>query len=156
MKPVRLFVLLAAVFVAGVALGAVAILFLTERQRAAESSESVPRRCEATVYLPLHDNNDRPFLKEKREQAISVFVVQFGGATLTDRVEGCWRDGNGAVRYEPIQLLVVSFEPWRLDEFRHVLEQAGRLLDQEEMYARIEEPRILRLPITGQSSAKDR
>jgi hypothetical protein len=142
MSTTRLYVLLAVAFAGGVAVGVGAALLVQERQRAAVA----PRRLEATVYLPRHDNHGRPFLG-KLDQAVNLFVARFGGATLTDYADGRSLDADGNVRDEPIRLLVVSFEPWRMDEFRDVLKEAGRLLGQKEMYARFEEPRVLLLPI---------
>src|SRR5262249_54227931 len=112
-------------------------------------------RLEATVYLPRYDNHDRPFPSDKWDRAVNLFVAKFGGATLTDYAEGRSLDAEGKVRYEPIRLLVVSFEPGRLDDFRKVLEEAGRLLEQDSMYVRFEEPRVLLLSVP-RDSPKDK
>src|SRR5947209_1479900 len=72
--------------------------------------EAPPRRWEATVYLPLVDNDDHEFPEETWRRAVGLFVDEFGGATLAERQEGWWRDGRGRLRREPVRLLVVSFE----------------------------------------------
>jgi hypothetical protein len=142
MSTTRLYGLLAAVFAGGVAVGVAAVLLVYEWPRAAVP----PRRLEATVYLPRHDNHGRPF-EDQFDRAVNLFVAEFGGATLTDFAEGRSLDADGKVHYEPVRLLVVSFEPGRMAAFREVLEKAGRLLGQKEMYARFEEPRVLLLPV---------
>jgi hypothetical protein len=142
MSTTRLYALLAAVFAGGVAVGVAAVLLVHERPRAGD----LPRRLEATVYLPRHDNHGRLF-EEKFDQAVNLFVANFGGVTLTDFAEGRSLGKQKEVRVESIRLLVVSFEPGRLDDFRKVLGEAGTLLGQDEMYVRFEEPRVLLLSV---------
>src|SRR5262245_46528252 len=141
MKTVHVWLLAAAVFAAGVSVGALAVLAYGRAADDGGALESVPRRVEATVYLPRYDNQGRPFLG-KLDKAADLFVAKFGGATLTDFADGRALDSRGNVQSDPIRMLVVSFEPGRLDEFRKVLREAGRLLGQESMYVRFEEPRV--------------
>jgi hypothetical protein len=141
MSTVRLWVLAAAAFAAGAAVGVAVVLFVREREPAAD----VPRRLEATVYLPRHDNSGRLF-EDKFDQAVNLFVANFGGATLTDYAEGRSLHDK-EVRVESIRFLVVSFEPGRLARFREVLNAAGQLLGQKEMYVRFDEPRVLLMPV---------
>ena len=148
MTTVRYSLLLAAVFIAGAGAGAGSVFYHF-------TWGDPPRRCEATVYLPLVDNEDHRFSDETLQQAVGLFVKEFGGATLGAEQEGYWQDSHGRVRREPVRLLVVSFERGRLPDLRRVLHEVGRLLGQEAMYARLDEPRILLLPVEGKSSSKD-
>jgi hypothetical protein len=107
------------------------------------------RRWEATVYLPLADNAGRPFSDGEWEEALAAFAVPFGGATLGTPQEGCWLDPRGRVHREPVRPVVVSFAPGRLDEFRAAARAVGRLLGQEAIYVRFEEPRVELIPGGG-------
>jgi hypothetical protein len=107
----------------------------------------VPRRWEATVYLPLSDNQGRPFAEAMWHEALGRFVTPFGGATLGLLQEGCWLDARGRLQREWVRPVVVSFAPQRLDEFRQAVHDVGRLLDQEAMYVRFEEPRVELVPV---------
>jgi hypothetical protein len=48
----------------------------------AVADSPVPRRWEATVYLPLADNQGRQFSEAVWQEALEGLVVPFGGATL--------------------------------------------------------------------------
>jgi hypothetical protein len=102
----------------------------------------VPRRLEATVLLPLADNDGRPFAEAAWQEALDELVAPFGGATLGPPLEGCWLDARQRVCREPVRPIVVSFAPERLNEFRHAVHNVGKRLGQEAMYIRFEEPRI--------------
>jgi hypothetical protein len=101
-----------------------------------------PRRTEATVFLPLVDNQDRPVTEERWQEVLGLFAADFGGATLGPELEGCWLDGDGRLRREPVRPVVVSFEPGQLARFRRTLDAVGRRLGQEAVYTRFEEPRV--------------
>ncbi len=98
------------------------------------------RHLEATVFVPLVDNGDRPLSPEKWQEAVEPLLTRFGGATLGAPVEGCWSDQHGTLRREPVRPVVVSFTAGRMGEFRRVLHEVGRRLGQEAMYVRFEEP----------------
>src|SRR5262245_26198171 len=101
-----------------------------------------PRCWEATVYLPLSDNQGRAFADQAWQDALAILVVPFGGATLGQPQEGCWLDVRRRVCREPVRPVVVSFAPHRLGEFRHAVHAVGKHLGQESMYVRFEEPRV--------------
>jgi hypothetical protein len=108
-----------------------------------------PRSWEATVYLPLADNQGRPFTEAEWGGALEVLVAHFGGATLGDPHEGCWLDARRRVHREPVRPVVVSFAPRRIDEFRRAVLDVGRRLDQEAMYVRFDEPRVELIPVAA-------
>lgn len=101
-----------------------------------------PRQWEATVYLPLADNQGRPFVEADWQAALERLVTPFGGATLGQPQEGCWLDDRRRMCREPIRPVVVSFAPGRLEEFRRAVHRAGQHLGQQAMYVRYEEPRV--------------
>jgi hypothetical protein len=104
--------------------------------------EPAPRRWEATVYLPLSDNQGRAFAERAWHEALEALVTPFGGATLGQPQEGCWLDARRRVCREQVRPVVVSFAPDRLDEFRRAVHGVGKHLGQEAMYVRFEEPRV--------------
>jgi hypothetical protein len=101
-----------------------------------------PRRWEATVYLPLADNQGQPFGETEWQQALGNFVAPFGGATLGQSLEGCWLDERGRLCREWVRPVVISFVPERLAEFRAAVHGIGKHLGQEAVYVRFEEPRV--------------
>lgn len=103
---------------------------------------------EATVYLPLADNQGRPFAEADWHAALDILVKRFKGATLGEPREGRWLDQNNQVQRERIRPVTISFEPSRLEEFRAAVREAGRRLGQEAMYVRFEEPRVELIPVT--------
>jgi hypothetical protein len=125
---------------AGGVLGAFGVLLWQQWQGG--NDHLPPRRWEATVYLPLRDNQGNEFTEEEKKAAIEVFIKRFGGATLAEKREGYWLDDNKLIQDDRIQLLIVSFEHHRLGEFREAVAEVGRRLGQESMYVRFEEPRI--------------
>jgi hypothetical protein len=128
-------------FLLGTAAGA-GIVQMVHRPAAPVPSELPPRRLEATVFLPLVDHEGRALPEAEWQSGVDVFVERFGGATLGARCEGCWRDAQGKPSREPVRPVVVSFEAGRLPEFRQSLLAVGRLLKQDVLYTRYEEPRI--------------
>jgi hypothetical protein len=106
-----------------------------------------PRCWEATVYLPLADNEGRSFAEAAWREALEGLVAPFGGATLGEPQDGCWVDPRGRVCRERVRPVVVSFAPDRLDEFRHAVRGAGTRLGQQAMYVRLEEPRVELVPV---------
>jgi hypothetical protein len=112
----------------------------------AAAARPAPRCWEATVYLPLADNQGQPFSEGAWQETLAVLVVPFGGATLGPPQEGCWLDVHGRVCREQVRPVVISFAPERLDEFRGVVRAVGRRLGQEAMYVRFEEPRVELIP----------
>jgi hypothetical protein len=101
-----------------------------------------PRRYEATVLLPLLDNDQKPFSAAAWGEVLGSFANEFGGATLGPEQEGCWLDDAGKLRREPVRPLVISFEPRLLSRFRITLDEAGRQLGQEAVYVRFETAHI--------------
>lgn len=107
-----------------------------------DSHGPVPRRWEATVFLPLADNQGRPFDEAEWQDALERLIGAFGGATLGQPQEGCWRDASGRVCREWVRPVVVSFASARLHEFRGAVQVVGERLGQEAIYVRFEEPRV--------------
>jgi hypothetical protein len=125
-------------FVGGVLVGVV-----TTYTVGTTPGEGLPaRRYEATVLLPLVDNDKKPFSPATWQEMLRLFAKEFGGATLGPEQEGCWLDQAGELRREPVRPLVISFEPQLLGRFRTTLDKAGRRLGQEEVYVRFETPHI--------------
>ena len=114
---------------------------------AASRERQAPRRWEATVYLPLADNQGRPFAEADWQAALERLVVPFGGATLGQPLEGCWLDDRRRMCREPVRPVVVSFAHGRLEEFRRVVHHVGQHLGQEAMYVRFEEPHVQLIPV---------
>jgi hypothetical protein len=114
----------------------------------AAAREPAPRHCEATIYLPLANNEGRAFPDAEWQEALHGLVVPFGGATLGQPQEGCWLDARRQVRCERIRPVVVSFAPERLDEFRVAVHNVGKRLGQEAVYVRFEEPRVELIPMS--------
>jgi hypothetical protein len=126
---------------AGIALGASAV-HLWPGGRPTADTEGLPARMlEATVYLPLRDNQGHEFPPGEWQAAIDGLVKHMGGATLGDKRQGFWLT-DGTVQREPVQLLTVSLERRRLGAFRQAVEELGRRLGQKSVYVRWEEPRV--------------
>jgi hypothetical protein len=106
------------------------------------AEQPAPRCWEATVYLPLSDNQGRPFGESVWQQAMKNLVVPFGGATLGQPTEGYWLDARRQICREPVRPVVVSFAAERLDEFRRAVHIVGEHLGQEVVYVRFEQPRV--------------
>jgi hypothetical protein len=136
-------------FLAGTGVGGGAVVGWQHLHHPPPPEELPPRRCEATVYLPVVDNDGRRIDEEHWRQAVGGLVADFGGATLGAEQEGWWVDGRRQVHREPVRLVVISFERHRLAEFRAGLRDLGRRLGQEELYVRMEEPHIELLPVGG-------
>jgi hypothetical protein len=120
----------------------------------AESRE--PRYLEATVYLPLDDNDGKPFAEKDWHAALERLVARFGGATLGEPQQGLWLDGSKRVHRERVRPVVVSFAPQRLDEFRSTLHDVGQHLGQEAIYARYGEPCVELIPVVAVNSETTR
>jgi hypothetical protein len=104
-----------------------------------------PERWEATIYLPAPRRNANPFTSTEEADwnaAVGLLVREFEGATLGAEVEGLWHGSDGKLARETIRPIIVSFEPNRLEEFRRVLDEVGKRLKQEAVYARFEKPRV--------------
>jgi hypothetical protein len=136
------------VLAAGIAVGRFTVLSRdltvhpTVAAAEAGAGRPAPRCWEATVYLPLADNQGRPFSEGVWQEALEVLVASFGGATLGQPQEGCWLDAGRRVCRERVRPVVISFAPQRLDEFRQAVHDVGKRLGQEAMYVRFEEPRV--------------
>lgn len=130
----------------GLAVG-VAVTYAWHLQQASRPGGLPPRRYEATVFLPLVDNEGRKVPEEQWQEALGMLVTELGGATLGAPVEGCWRDADGTVRREPVRPVVVSFEQDRLASFRRTLQRVGRRLGQQVLYTRFSEPHIELTPV---------
>jgi predicted Zn-dependent protease with MMP-like domain len=128
---------------------------LTALGTAGPRSHLPGRQLEATVYLPLVDEDGKKFSEERFDAALALFVKPFGGATLLERREGLWHDeAHRRLVREPIRPVVVSFEASRLEEFRQAARQAGRLLDQQAIYIRFAEPGIDLLAVSPERDNK--
>jgi len=116
-----------------------AVLWLkfTTRQEAPLPQE----RWEATVYLPA-PAADTPFTQQDWDEAVGLLVKEFEGATLGAEVEGLWRGADGKLQREKVRPVIVTFDTHRLADFRRVLDEVGRRLKQEAVYARFEKPRV--------------
>jgi len=141
-----------ALFLAGLILGGLAVFFW---MRPSEDGLP-PRRWEATVYLPLADNNGKPFTEQDWNDALGILVTECGGATLGFRREGVWVDDRTKTRREEMRAVIVSFPHDRLDSFRRALLDAGRRLGQEAMFVRLEEPRIEILTVPGAAGKNEK
>ncbi len=102
---------------------------------------SLSRRVEATIYLPTQRNDKQPFSDEEWHGALQKLVTEFGGATLGPPMEGYWYE-KGRLQREPVRPVIVSFAPERLKRFQELVRELGRVLGQESIYTRYEEPRI--------------
>ena len=135
-------VLLFIVFVTGAAAGGTGVhLWRGATAPGPAADDLPPRRLEATVLLPSVDNYGRP-LDAQWQAALELLTKEFGGATLGPPQEGCWRDAQGKLRREPVRPVTVTFERGKLGRFREVLDEVGKKLGQEAVYARFEEPRV--------------
>ena len=112
------------------------------RVEAAARGRSAPRHCEATLYLPLADDQGRRFSESEWQERWRNCVRPFGGATLGEPREGCWIGSGRRLCREWVRPVVISFAPERIEEFRRAARAAGRKLGQEAMYARFEEPGV--------------
>jgi hypothetical protein len=138
-----------AFFLAGIAVGGLIMLAWEEHQAAS-------RRWEATAYVPLVDNDGKPFAESEWQEALHVLVSDFGGATVGPPQEGWWLDDGRQVHREPVRPVTVSFERSRLADFRRSIRAVGQRLGQQEMYVRLEEPRIEVLPVASGLPGKER
>jgi hypothetical protein len=111
------------------------------------------RRLEATIFLPLDDNQQRPFPAQEWDAAISALVREFNGATLGPPQEGCFLNQKGELQRERVRPVIVSFKPGELERFRMVADGVGRRLGQEALYVRFEQPRVDLRKLDGKSSA---
>jgi|SRR5262249_17979277 len=142
--------------IAGVLLGAAGVLLWQHAQEPASNPGAVPGRLlEATIYLPLTDNQGNEFPRDEWLAAIEVLVKEFGGATLGAKQEGFWQS-SGHVQREPVQLLTISFERQRLGRFREKVREVGRRLGQDSVYVRFEEPRIELIECPAGEEKKER
>jgi hypothetical protein len=131
-------------FVVGAGAGACGTL-LWLRHEKEHKEKQPPERWEATIYLPAPRSTANPtgaFSQEDWNEAIGLLVKEFEGATLGAEVEGLWRGADGKLERETIRPVIVSFDANRLDDFRRVLDEVGRRLKQEAVYARFEKPRV--------------
>ena len=145
-------------FLAGAAAGGVGVLAWEHGPRLLHRPPAAgepPRRWEATLYLPAAANDGHRFSAEAWQGAVAVLVDRFGGATLAGEQEGWWLDRDRHLRREPVRPVVVSFERQRLGEFRDLVREVGRRLGQDEMYVRLDEPRVETLRIEAGNSEKD-
>jgi len=111
------------------------------------------RRWEATIFLPLNDNQQRPFARQEWEEAINRLVREFGGVTLGTAQEGYYHNNKGELQHEPVRPVIVSFGPGELERFRMVADELGRQLGQEALYVRFEQPRVELRWLGGKISA---
>jgi hypothetical protein len=139
-----------ALFLGGVSLGSFALPAQgVGRHQVAEPSpvERPARQLEATVYVPLDDNQGRPFSADEWDAALGGLIARFGGATLDRPLEGFWVAPDGRVQRDRVRPMIVSFPPHRLAEFRESLDALGRRLGQEAVYVRYGEPNVEVLPV---------
>jgi hypothetical protein len=127
----------------GAVLGAGGVLVYECCQATAGPPEDLPSRSwEATVYLPVNDNEGKPYPPEQWDQAVGVLVRRFQGATVGPTRRGFWLGSGQRIQSEPVRLVVVGFDHRRLDDFRTAIREVGRRLGQDSIYVRLEEPRI--------------
>ncbi len=132
-----------ALFLIGAAGGGIAVHnWKTSSTLPAEGNTGPRRSLEATILVPLHDNQGRRFTEEEWQAAVGVLVHAFGGVTLGEPQEGWWVNGRREVQREQVRPVVVSFAPERLEEFRRLVRQIGKRLGQEAMYVRFKEPHV--------------
>jgi hypothetical protein len=108
----------------------------------ARVEEPPPRAWEASVYLPLTDNDGKRFAEADLQAALTLLVRRFGGATFAEQWDGYWLADDQRLQREPVRRLIVSFGRDRLGEFREVLRAVGRRLGQKVVYYRLDEARI--------------
>lgn len=132
------------ILLVGMAIGGLTVHALVKPTAPATPSEVnlPPVQWEATLYLPLQDNQGQPFPKEVRDRALDILIRKFGGATLGPERQGCWLDPKNQIQREPIQLVTISFPEAQLEEFRAAVKEMGQVLRQQEVYIRFEKPRI--------------
>jgi hypothetical protein len=148
-NPVRRSLLAGSLFALGALLGGLGVW-------AVRVPAAPPTGLEATVYLPLVDNQGKPFSDAELQEALGLLVDRFGGATVGERAEGYWRDANQRVHREPVRRVTVVFPRDRLDEFRDALRQLGRRLGQETIYLRLDEARVEFLTVAPTKAEKER
>lgn len=96
------------------------------------------------IFLPVADNEGRPFQPELYAEVEEELIASFGGVTSFTRApaRGVTREGGGKVRDEIVVLEVMTDvldrEWWR--SYRHVLEGRFR---QDEILIRVSE--VIRL-----------
>jgi hypothetical protein len=140
----------------GMVLGAAGILLWHHVQDwSGGQGSGPPRMYEATIYLPLHDNQGVEFHQDEWQAAIEILVKEFGGATLGAKQEGFWENGQHIQR-EPVQLLTITFERSQLGRFREKVREVGRRLGQGSVYVRFEEPRIDLIECPAGAEKKER
>jgi hypothetical protein len=122
----------------------------------AKVEEPPPRAWEASVYLPLADNQGKRFPEADLQAALTLIVRRFGGATFGEEWDGYWLNDQQRLQREPVRRLIVSFERHRLGEFRQVLRDVGRRLGQKVVYFRLEEPRVELLQVADAGPEKER
>jgi hypothetical protein len=122
----------------------------------AKVEEPPPRSWEASVYLPLTNNQGKRFAEADLQAALTLVVRRFGGATFAEEWEGYWLNDQQRLQREPVRRLIVSFDRSRLGEFRQVLRAVGRRLGQQAVYFRLEEPRVELLRVARDEPEKER
>lgn len=144
MKALRLGLLLVLFTGGGFLLGG-STVYTWERSRQVATE---PEVCwEATVYLPMVDNDGRRFTSEEFQVALHVLVNGIGGATLIEEREGYWLDSGKNLCREPVRPVLVSFTYGQLDAFRTTVREVGRRLGQAVIYYRLEKLHVEMLAV---------
>src|SRR6478672_11421185 len=82
----------------GCLLGGITVRAWDRAHRPTPARERLPGRSwEATLYLPVVDNQGRPFSEPEFQAALELLIRDFGGATLGETREGYWLDGQSKV-----------------------------------------------------------
>lgn len=124
----------------GCVVGGLSVRAWDRARRPAVVLERVPGRSwEATLYLPVVTNQGLPFPDDEFQTALELLIRDFGGATVGEKREGYWLDGQSKINREPVRPVVVTFGRGRLDDFRRTVREVGRRLGQECIYYRLEE-----------------
>lgn len=134
-----------ALFAVGLAVGGLGVYAWDHR------SAGPPRQLEATVFLPTQDRHGTPFPDGRWQEAVKLLVAAAGGATVGPPQEGWWQTDSSTVVHEPVRPVIVSFPRDVLPRFRQATLEVGRLLEQQAIYVRYEEPRV-ELILPGASS----
>lgn len=97
------------------------------------------------IFLPVRDNNDKPFPPEKFTHLREVLIKKFGGLTAYNRApaEGLWKDEQKAAHHDEIVIFEVMANeldgPW----WQAYKQQLKQTFSQEEMIIRVQKILLL-------------
>ena len=140
--------------VIALAIAVVSVSFVALRHGEAVDDRQPHARWEATIFVPVNDSSGAPFSAGVWHNAMAELVTPFGGATVHEPKDGYW-NGRTGVMHEPVRPIVVTFDPAEMPKFRAALFAMGKILGQEEMYARLEKchvEQVLVQPVKTQAN----